>query len=353
MKLFKVVTKPFIAIFIVGVCLCLGVGTAWPQTLTTLTIDPKATYLHVDATDAGMGVLDAPAIDLGALGIVPGNFLKLEQLGAFKLGTAYNDDATSMGGIFSSTNALGPTSDLNRVTGAIDAGVDVFTDVTYFLNEPTDIAEDFQIDPSVIVQVPAGANYLFIAALDASYSDNTDPNGDFGVRITKVPDLSIWVDKWFRISVAGSNYHFIGMSAKPPNPIQRRFPAYMKIVSWDSTNQSFSVNLYNKNDLGNWDPTEYINFTFNYYAGSDLKFVCNFEQITTQNTIHTAVLFIGKRNAKGNFLMAGRTHVRTLGGYYFEIDDIAANPQERWAGSVKLTGSMIPESKVPSVLLVP
>jgi hypothetical protein len=299
-----------------------------------------------------MGVLDAPAIDLGALGIVPGNYLKLEQLGAFKMGTSYNDDATTMGGVFSSTNALGPVIDLNRVTGAIDVGVDVFTDVTYFEDEATDIVQDFRIDPSVIVQVPAGANYLFIAALDASYSDNTDPNADFGVRITKVPDLSIWVDKWFRISVAGSHYHFIGMRLKPPDPIQRSFPAYMKIVSWDSTNQSFSVNIYTKNDLGKWDPTEYNNFTFNYFAGSDLKFVCNFEQITTQNTIHIAVFFVGKRNAKGNFVMGGYTYVKTLGGYYLEIDD-NATPQVRWAGSVKLTGSMIPESKVPPELLVP
>jgi hypothetical protein len=49
----------------------------------------------------------------------------------------------------------------------------------------TDIPEDFRV-ANTIVQVPFGASHLFIAAHDIYYSDNSDPDGDFGVRITQV-----------------------------------------------------------------------------------------------------------------------------------------------------------------------
>ncbi len=35
--------------------------------------------------------------------------------------------------------------------------------------------------------VPKGATHLFLGPLDSLYDDNTDPNGDYSVRITTVP----------------------------------------------------------------------------------------------------------------------------------------------------------------------
>jgi len=60
--------------------------------------------------------------------------------------------------------------------------------------------------------------------------------------------------------------------------------------------------------------------------------------------------FNGKRNLAGDFVLGGVTTVKTLGGYYFELDDIEGST-ERWAGSFSITGPMVPESKVPDVLL--
>jgi hypothetical protein len=42
---------------------------------------------------------------------------------------------------------------------------------------------------NTIVQVPLGANYLFVAAHDIYYSDNSDPDGDYGVRITPLASV--------------------------------------------------------------------------------------------------------------------------------------------------------------------
>jgi hypothetical protein len=94
-------------------------------------------------------------------------------------------------GVFSSTNVLLAPNFLNRVPGAIDAGMPVVTWSTLYGNMATDILQDFRI-ANTIVQVPLGANYLFVAAEDIYYSDNSNPNGNYGVRITvaSVPEPS-------------------------------------------------------------------------------------------------------------------------------------------------------------------
>jgi hypothetical protein len=74
--------------------------------------------------------------------------------------------------------------------------------------------------------------------------------------------------------------------------------------------------------------------------------------LTPYNTVHVAVLFVGRRNAQGNFVLGGITNMKTLGGYSLEIDDVP-DSTERWGGSVKVAGPMVPESKVHPALLPP
>jgi hypothetical protein len=86
------------------------------------------------------------------------------------------------------------------VPGAIAAGVPFITDRTFFGDFQTDIPQDFQvartINPftSIVVQVPAGAKFLFVAARDSHYGTNEDPDSDYKVSITPftaVPEPSI------------------------------------------------------------------------------------------------------------------------------------------------------------------
>jgi len=169
---------------------------------TTISIDPLNTFLFTnnDPWSGNGSVPGSVPIALGSLGISGGQFIQLEQLGSFYDGTyGYGPGvdtsklavSTEMIGVFSSTNVLLAPNFLNRVPGAIDAGMPVVTWSTLYGNMATDILQDFRI-ANTIVQVPLGANYLFVAAEDIYYSDNSNPNGNYGVRITvaSVPEPS-------------------------------------------------------------------------------------------------------------------------------------------------------------------
>ena len=93
-------------------------------------------------------------------------------------GMSAPDEVKAMIGVFSSSATLLPTDQLNRVPGAIDAGVDIVTAGS----RDTDIAQDFAIG-SLKIRIPAGAKYLFVAAPDNFSSDNADPDADYAVRI--------------------------------------------------------------------------------------------------------------------------------------------------------------------------
>ncbi len=177
--------------FILAAFLCIGSGIIWILCISNnalalpidISINPRATYLHTNGDTPQLPV----AIDLGFLEISPNDYIRLEQLGDWDNGPG-SDVITSMVGVFSSSTALGSIADLNRVVGAIDAGIDVTTGNTWFGNQPTDIVEDFWID-DIIIQVPTGAAYLFVASHDSLYYDNSDPDSDFGIRISRaVPE---------------------------------------------------------------------------------------------------------------------------------------------------------------------
>jgi hypothetical protein len=182
-----------LAVVTVGSVICAGtVMPAFAQSSsTTFRIDPRGTYLRISPADAAVGVPNALAINLSNLGIFPGDSIQLLQLGSFRgLGNPGPDTSRAMGGVFSTSNVLLPTNVLARVPGAIEAGVDVLTAPTNLGGLPTDIPQDFRINTDVIgtsiqIQVPTGAGFLFVSALDSQFSDNTDANGDFAVQISR------------------------------------------------------------------------------------------------------------------------------------------------------------------------
>jgi hypothetical protein len=165
-------------------------------TAAIIAINPAETYLRTSGEIVGGAV----PIDLAALGINPGDTIRLERLGDWEAGAGFNFDAwTMLFGVFSGSDVLLPSDQLNRVQDALDAGDDVFTGPTQFGGLATDIAEDFQIsgfpddDPLVsfvIVEVPPSASHLFVAAPDIQYADNSDPDGDFALAINIVPECS-------------------------------------------------------------------------------------------------------------------------------------------------------------------
>lgn len=150
-------------------------------------INPQATYLrHVQET----AVVPAPAIPLTALGVAPGQWLSISTAGGYsEAGGA--DTTKNLIGVFSSTPTLlanSPTV-VDRVPGAIVAGAAFASRPTYYGNYPTDIAADFVVTRQnwrngTLVEVPAGAAYLFLSVHDSTYgytlfSSNSDPNNDY------------------------------------------------------------------------------------------------------------------------------------------------------------------------------
>jgi hypothetical protein len=144
-------------------------------------INPREAYLRTNQDSA----YNAVPFALSDLSLFPGDYIRLQRFGDYRPGTAsyHHDTSTAMIAVFSGSNILLSSGNLNRVQDAIDAGIDYSTGPTYRGSLTTDIPQDFFIN-DVYVQIPQGAAYLFITTSDTLYHDNTDPDGDFSVGIT-------------------------------------------------------------------------------------------------------------------------------------------------------------------------
>ena len=169
----------------------------------------------------------------------------------------------------------------------------------------------------------------------------------------QVPDLSSWVNTWFKLTLSRTVYHFSDIGVKPTPSTPTTEPigiAYMKITDWVLDTGPMTANIYTKDLLsGEWDPTPLTTLTIQYFAGSDLKFAGTSQLAVGGITLDFIFYFTGKKDLAGNFILGGITNVKTLGGFILEIDDVPGS-DERWVGSAKLTGPMVPESKVPAIL---
>jgi subtilisin family serine protease len=155
----------------------------WLAPIKTISINPRATYLHV--CDLDTGATGTTPINLSQVGIYPGQYILIEEVGYYDGGGGYTHAQGTMA-VFSRDDRLLDESRLNRVPGAIDAGEDDLTGATWDCDgEPTDIPQDFGCFPHVSIRVPQGAEYLFIATEDPKYSDNVNTGG-FGVQITRI-----------------------------------------------------------------------------------------------------------------------------------------------------------------------
>jgi hypothetical protein len=149
----------------------------------TLPLGAREAFLHLDPTDTAE---PARIVKLSDYGFSPGNTIRVSSVGDFDNGPG-GDDYSVLLAVFSSSATLLDGSLLHRVPGAIDAGPESPTGLTCPSGEPTDIAEDFYVTHTgEEVVIPAGAVYLFIETGDCLFWDNTDPDGDFGVRIELV-----------------------------------------------------------------------------------------------------------------------------------------------------------------------
>ena len=184
--------KTLLQMFVLGLVVCFSSGEA---AAVTISIDPLRTFLYTynDPWSGSGSVANSIPIVLSDIGVSGGDTIQLEMLGDWYDGHAgyigvdvsSMDVVSEMIGVFSSDNTLLSPTVLNRVPGSLDAGISITSWNTLFGDMPTDIPHDFGIT-NTFVQVPVGATHLFVAAHDIYYSDNSDPDGDFAVRITRI-----------------------------------------------------------------------------------------------------------------------------------------------------------------------
>jgi len=165
----------------------------WEEQGTTLYhgVNPKSSYLR-----AWPGDVPKPprVIDLEAIGALPGETLQLATIGDFaELPSLEDGNNTRMTAVFSSTNVVKAPGQRYRIPGAINAGPDINTGgfLSCFLIfcsvQSSDIPEDFRVDPTRSVVVPAGAKYLFVAPLPPSRKWADNSGFGFGVDVDPGP----------------------------------------------------------------------------------------------------------------------------------------------------------------------
>ena len=168
--------------------LCLlAVSAALPAQLIA-PMSPLATF-HRTQGDAL--ATDAPSLPIASLGVQPGMWLRLRALGDWDDGSSL-DVVTDLVGVFAGSSTLGPDTLQQRLTAAVAGGTAyAATSGTAVGNLPMDIGEDFWISRTgfsdeVTIRVPNGAAHLFVCVPDAFYSDNSDPDFDFGIEVSLV-----------------------------------------------------------------------------------------------------------------------------------------------------------------------
>lgn len=163
-----------------------------PAQTWTYPLNPRATFLRTNSDSP----LPPLILDLGALGVAPGSWLRIGTVGAFSYISGGADNGRSLCGVFSSNNQLLATSLQVRVPGAIAAGPAYPSGGTYYGSLPMDIVQDFFCSrnlwgDSIAVRVPAGATHLFLGVHDSLYNDNVDPNGDYAAVVSVEPSPSL------------------------------------------------------------------------------------------------------------------------------------------------------------------
>jgi Ca2+-binding RTX toxin-like protein len=138
-----------------------------------LKVDPAGTYLATSANDPAV---PPGTIILSDIGIHAGDMITLSRTGAFQAGTfGFTDSNTSMLAVFSGASGM--------IAPEVFLGFVSLPQATTQIN--TDISQDFFVVGAGVttVKVPVGATSIFFSPNDSFFSDNTDPNGDYGVIV--------------------------------------------------------------------------------------------------------------------------------------------------------------------------
>ena len=188
-----------------AICACLAVVSS-NANAAVISLESTSSFLLRDSSDILFGTTDATVIDLSSLGFLAGDTILLESLGDFDKGPGGDTITDWTLGVFSFSDTLLAPTVSHRVPDAIDAGVDYISPNTWSWDtytttaNSTDIEEDFRIfgeaTGGTIINIPSGAQFLFVGNLDNGTRDNADPDNDYALRITELSSVPVPAAVW-------------------------------------------------------------------------------------------------------------------------------------------------------------
>ncbi len=214
-----------------------------------------------------------------------------------------------------------------------------------------------------------GTKILYAWAKDAAGNVSASANASVVIALSNPPppppppppsevDFSSWVGQWLKMTIRYEGYAFgtssesengeASGSEKPPEMAKdhQQIAVYLKITGWDPQQNVLQAEIYQYDEKSNqWssDP-----LTLHFAGGTATDFLC-WSQEEGGFTFGFAARVQGR--ARQGTLQSGS--LKTLGGYYLELSAGssgsvgAPGSSGQMAGGLSLSGSLVPESKVP------
>lgn len=162
-------------------------------------------------------------------------------------------------------------------------------------------------------------------------------------RAEAQPDLSIWVDQWFKIKFKQIGYKFNG--EKLSSDRDSIEVSYMKIWKWSPLTSELNADIYyQRTYVSDW---VVFSGALNYFTGTDLDLLVWFDY----STDNVSMTFLAHLEGKLKNLGLKKAKFESLGGYYLERD--AAENISRGV-EVVLDGELVEAIKVkvpPDIIL--
>jgi len=214
-----------------------------------------------------------------------------------------------------------------------------------------------------------GAKTLYAWAKDAAGNVSTRASAQVTITLSTPPtpppssgvDLSNWVGQWLKMTITYEGYAFgtstgsetdetSGSSADQSPQMgkdHQQIAVYLKITGWDAQQSVLQTELYQYDEKSSqWSSDPLV---LHFAGGTATDFLC-----WSQEEGGFTFGFAARVQAKVKQGIFQSGSLKTLGGYYLEMNAGSApgssetpGSSGQTAGGISLSGSLVPESKVP------
>jgi hypothetical protein len=252
-------------------------------------VNPAGSYLSVDVPVGSAKPIAPTSVKLSDLGVVPGDTIALLAQGDYKAGSQFSDNSDGLLAVFvdQSGSYLAPANYRQKFTQKQSSG------------QQTDISQDFKLADDIPegIVTPSNAHAILFSVEDSFYSDNSDPDGDFGVTIKTGADALIsgadalrGIDKHAQVSGTNDDddgFPFFNLVNVKPFISQN----WTSQVFFNGENnyrvtssQGSRLEVTERFNSRNGYDSESVSLNFLNFSGDKLDFRISFEETQTSNS---------------------------------------------------------------------